>query len=926
MWVNCRSKFSLAVVSCLAIVTSIAGCGGGGGGSSPGGPGGGSTGGTSPTVTTFHVDVTSGQVTVNNPSAQTGKFSAHAVFSGSSVGFNSSQLLDQGGLKSLNVTVTNNWGLPIGVAPGGTSGFKVIFSPFSNDTAFGDIRSKSTVSAFAGTGSAGAADGPAAAASFTGPTGTATDFAGTVYVADNTLKKIRKIANGFVSTINTPVSLTSPFGIAVDPVDSSLIVTALGGNAVKRILTDGRISTVAGTGTAGGGDGTGDIATLSGPAGVAVDRNGTIYVADFNGNKIRKIVLVGADPTNPSNYNVSTLAGSGIGGYADGIGSTATFNKPAGITVDAAGIVYVADSSNNRIRRIDPAGNVTTVAGAGSPTELDGNGNTATFNTPRGIVAVNGALIVSDEGGNKLRQITLKAGGTANPTLPYNWQVLTLAGTGVAGSNNGTGDIATFNAVKLISVDQSGNLYLPEFGTHKIRKLTPTNGSFPVGIATGSTSTEQVQLSNADGVLPNSGSPYITYPYVVQSGATSQARQWNFTIPNGVTAFDFTVTVEANTTALTPPTSTSGAGDPSGNVRTYAGAGSHLGFLNGTLATARFNGPEFIAVDAANNLYLSDEYNCAVRRIGANGIVSTIAGTGASGFGDGAGTTAQFSFPQGIAVSPDGSVVFVADTSNHRIRRISFVGGDVTNPGNWYVNTIAGTGTVGGNYSSLPGNTATFNAPTGLCMDAGGNLYMTEYVGNRIRRIRYTGGDPTNASNYYVDPIAGSSVSVSPAAGEVDATNGTSATFNHPNQIAVDNYDNLYVADSSNQRIRKITEDGAVTTFAGGVSGDTPSTGHVDGTGDIARFNGPSGIAVDSADEVFVTEQSGNYIRRIGQNGVVTTVAGTGSLGTSDGPGNTATFTNPAAVAADVFGNLYVGSVNDNSVRMIQRTITSGTQ
>lgn len=932
------STRAFAIATAFAFLAIVAGCGGGGGGSSTGSTGttGGTTGGTSSAQsTTFHVDVASGHVTVTTPSAgsSAGALTAHAVFTGSAVTFNSSQLLDQAGgvgLKALSVSVTNNWGLPIGQTAGGaTSGFRVLFGGFTNVGAFSDIRSETTVSTFAGSGTAGSADGPLGAATFTGPTGAAVDSSGNVYVADTSTKTIRKISSGFVSTIKTPAALNSPFGIAVNPVDGSLIVTEYHGNTVERMMPDGAINTIAGTGTAGGGNGTGNTATLNGPVGVAVDHNGVIYVAEFSGNRIRKIVLTGADPKVASNYLVSTVAGTGVAGAADGAGAVATFSAPAGIAVDSSGALYVADSVNNKVRRVDAAGNVATIAGTGGNGASDGTGAVATFNAPFGIVAVNNAVIVSDSVGNRIRQLTVRAGGSANPTSATSWQVQSLAGTSSIGATDGPGDVATFNSVRLLGADRSGNLYLPDLNNRKIRELIPNNGIFPIGIATGSVPTEQVQLSNADGEIPNtsiSTGAYINYPVAVAPGATSPAQQWNFTIPAGVTAFEFTVTVEANTTALTPPTSTGGAGDPSVNVRTYAGSANHIGYVNGTLVSSRFNGPDFIAIDAAGDLYLGDQYNGAIRRIGANGIVSTVAGTGSPTFADGPGNTAGFSSPSGIAVTPDGNTLFVADVGNQRIRRIIHNGGDITNPQNWYATTIAGTGTAGGNYSVANGDVATLNAPFGLCMDAGGNLFLTEYSGNRVRRIRFKGGDASLAANYSVDLLAGSIAGVAGTTGDTDSNNGLSATLNHPSGIAVDGYGNLYVCDQSNHRIRMVTGDGAVTTLAGGVSGDAPSSGHVDGAGSTARFNSPEGITVDSSNEIFVTDASSNYIRRIGQNGVVSTVAGTGGSGATDGPGNVATFNNPAAIAADPYGNLYVGSVNDNSIRLIQRTITSGTQ
>ncbi len=893
----------------------------------------------------FHVDVTTRQVSITPLMGEPRSVGGRAVFTGTAVNFQSSTLLDLPGnlgIKVLRVALINRWNLPIGQLPNGeVTGVRVLFSGFTNVSAFTtDLRAQTVVSTFAGTGTTGSVDGPTTSATFSGPIGVTVDSAGNVYVADRLNHRVRKISNGFVSTLagsgavgttdgaGTAATFNLPWGIAINPIDGAIVVTDQGGNKVRRITPDGRVTTIAGTGATGGTDGAGDVATFNSPAGVAIANDGAIYVAEVGGHRIRKIVFTGTDPRNPAHYTVSTLAGSGTPGFADGIGTAARFNAPRAVAVDESGNVYVADTENHRIRRISPTGEVVTIAGTGVAGYVDGTGDTARFNGPSGIVWVNNTLIVSERINQRIRQIRLRE-GNASPAKASSWFVATLAGTGSAGSADGSGNVATFNQPNGLAVDGSGNVYVADYGNHKIRKVTPTSGFFPIGVATGSAPTEPVQLANADGVIPNSdfgaNLPYIVYEEALSPGAVSSAKEWWFAVPEGVTAFEFTVRVEANTTGLAAPEAATGVGSANVLVRTFAGATNAVGFADGIATQARFNTIGGVAVDAFGNVYVADSANHAIRRISASGIVSTVAGNvgaPASGDVDGFGTQARFNSPRGIAVTADGTVLFVADYGNHKVKRIStYPWSDPTNPDNWTVSTIAGTGTAGA--ADGPGNTATLNNPWGIALDSWGNVYVTEFSGNRVRRLQFKGGDPSLATNWQVSLVAGDNSAAAGAAGNTDGT-GSAARFNEPRHIAVDRAGNLYVADGANHRIRKIVNalasgGGTVSTFAGSTAG------YADGTGTSAQFNSPSGVTVDSAGYLYVADTSNHRIRRVSPSGVVTTVAGTGTSGGADGGGNVATFANPLAVAVDAAGNLYVADgTNSERLRLLQRVIGLG--
>jgi sugar lactone lactonase YvrE len=286
-----------------------------------------------------------------------------------------------------------------------------------------------------------------------------------------------------------------------------------------------------------------------------------------------------------------------------------------------------------------------------------------------------------------------------------------------------------------------------------------------------------------------------------------------------------------------------------------------------------------VAVDGVGNIYIAENYAYTIRKVTSTGVVTTLAGAGGMfGSADGAGDAARFGGPQGLAVDGAGNV-FVADRGNHTIRKIT---------GDGVVSTVAGTA---GSYGSADGtgSAARFYFPAAVAVDSEGNVFVADGGNHTIRKITGAGVVTTLAGT------AGSS-------GSADGTGGT-ARFFGPNGVAVDRTGNLYVADTGNLTIRKITGSGMVTTLAGMAGG----FGSADGAGGAARFKFPAGLAVDREGNLYVTE-TGNYlIRRITSDGVVTTLAGmAGFSGAADGSGSVAKFAVPVAVAVDGAGTLYV--------------------
>ncbi len=343
-----------------------------------------------------------------------------------------------------------------------------------------------------------------------------------------------------------------------------------------------------------------------------------------------------------------------------------------------------------------------------------------------------------------------------------------------------------------------------------------------------------------------------------------------------------TWTVSANSLSLTNSNNTQ-------SVAVLAGAAGIPGTTNNTGGNARFNGPSAIALDSAGVRYVVDTNNHTIRKIEAGGGVNTFAGgAGVSGATDATGGNARFNLPAGIAVD-SAKNVYVADTGNHTIRKITSAG---------VVTTFAGSPGLTGS-TNATGSAARFNAPTGLAVDASGNVFVCDAGNHTIRKITSAG---------VVTTVAGS-----PGVPGTTNANGGSARFNSPNGITLDTTGNLYVADSGNHAIRKIANNGDVSTFAG----LTGTSGSIDATGTSARFNTPKAIAIDTAGTFHVADSGNHTIRKITSAGVVTTVAGlAGTSGDVNGAGTTARFSNPTGIAATPDGfNIYVADTANHTIR-----------
>ncbi|MAG34976.1 MAG: hypothetical protein CL878_01800, partial [Dehalococcoidia bacterium] len=346
------------------------------------------------------------------------------------------------------------------------------------------------------------------------------------------------------------------------------------------------------------------------------------------------------------------------------------------------------------------------------------------------------------------------------------------------------------------------------------------------------------------------------------------------------------------TATPTPPELVPPIFQAAGDVVTLAGSAGSGGSTDGTGSSARFNDPRGVAVDSSGTVYVADRSNYSIRVVTAAGVVSTLAGqVGSFGSDDGTGSAARFSFPEGVAVDIGGTV-YVADTVNHTIRKVTPSG---------VVTTLAGSAGNSGSADGT-GSTARFNSPFSVAVDSGGMVYVADGNNHTIRKVTTSGVVTTLAG------FAGSS-------GSTDGT-GSSARFNGPRGVAVDGSGAIYVADTNNHAIRKVTAAGVVTTLAG----QAGSFGSDDGVGTAARFKNPLRVAVDNDGTVYVSDFSNHTIRRITASGVVTTLAGSAGIsGSADGTSSSARFNGPVGVAvAGTGGTLFVADRFNNTIRRVE--------
>jgi len=615
--------------------------------------------------------------------------------------------------------------------------------------------------------------------------------------------------------------------VAVDG-SGNVYVADTNNHTIRKVTPGGVVSTLAGlAGSSGSSDGTGSTARFNGPQGVAVDANGNVYVADTYNNTLRKVTLSGV---------VTTLAGlARTSGSSDGTGNAARFNNPYGVAVDGSGNVYVADTSNHTIRMVTPSGVVTTLAGlAGSSGSSDGTGSAARFYKPYGVaVDGSGNVYVADTYNQTIRMMTPSG------------VVTTLVGlAGSPGNSDGTGNAARFDYPNGLAVDSSGNAYVADTYNQTIRMVTPSG----------------VVSTLAGSALSAPGS---------SDGTGSDAR---FNYPEGLAVDGSGNVYVADSRNNTIRMVTSG-----GVVSTLAGLAGSPGSSDGTSSAARFNNPAGMSVDGSGIVYVADYSNHTIRKVESSGVVTTLAGLAtSSGSSDGTGSAARFNNPSGVAVDGSGNV-YVADTHNYTIRKVTPAG---------VVITLAGLAGSPGLLDAT-GSSARFNQPVGIAVDGSGNIYVTDLIGatGYLRKVTPAGVVSTRTLTGFGAPIG----------------------------VAMDKSGNLYFADSTYNVIFKLGPVGALRNLAG----STGYTGSSDGAGSAARFFHPTNVAVDGSGNVYVADTYNQTIRMVTPAGVVTTIGGTaGVTAGADGTGAAAQFNSPHGITVSSTGILFVADQGNNRISM----------
>ncbi|HLH41274.1 MAG TPA: hypothetical protein VKX39_19150 [Bryobacteraceae bacterium] len=636
-------------------------------------------------------------------------------------------------------------------------------------------------------------------------------------------------------------TLNNPIGIAVDA-SGNLYVSVQGLNQVVKIGANGIASAFAGSGASGfsGDGGPATQAALNNPAGLCTDPQGNVYIADSNNNRIRKVSPDGT---------ITTVAGSAVSTYSGdgGPAISAGLQFPLAVSFDpSSGNLYIADTSHSVIRMVDPAGVISTFAGVGAAATGGDKGpaTQAPLNQPAGVLADGkGNVYISDSGNNTVRVVS---GGIINE----------FAGQYTAGDtgDNGYAMNAFLHYPTSLAQDKAGNIYILDQNNNRVRRVSPagiiTNyagsgvggGAGDQGIATGaSMQARAIAMDSQNNLYIADGTNNRIREVTASNGVinTIAGNGLSTITPRGL-AVNGTLVYFSDTTA----NRVRSVDLSSGNTTLVAGTGSgQFGGDNGAAVQASLNAPRGLAMDQSGNLYIADTANNVIRKVDTSGTITTVAGNNNAGFaGDGgSATSASLSGPTDVAVDSSGNL-WIADTGNQRIREVS--GGTIK--------TVAG----GGSDQSGAGLGTSENiaAPGGVAVEPGGTILFSDSSHNRVLRLNKDGT---------IQTIAGGNG----AGFSGDGGPATSAKLRSPLGLSEDSSGNIYIADSGNDAIRQVGSDGLIATVAGfGPSANGTGTGGYNGDGSPATsytLNQPSSVLATGNCQVLIADTSNHRLRQL---------------------------------------------------------------